>query len=379
MHHTKLTRAGIFCVLIVLSFQHIFSTPLQPGDFVFADAQLHAIVRFRPSTGETNYLAPISFLGSDGGIALDSAGNIFATVSKGGFGPMAEFYRLDERSSQLVLLAKDPLIQSASRIIVSSDDKSLLIAGEGQDNKYKLFRLDLATATVSVLTTNFHSTFMNLVPADEHPAFLSRAPNGHLMIADNAYGHVVEFTEDGLNRNFLAEMTYPMLLTGVTVDRAGRIFVSGLNLPDKILNLDQTTHLTTPVGDHSLVRAPFDVMAASDGSLIVADPTADALIRVNPDTGEESIFLAGVPSPRTLWEYTGPALQRPVLSARRSANGITISWNDPVAAWKLESTSGLQLASPWNAVAISLNQTGDLWEAELPVDSVEAYYRLTQN
>ena len=67
-------------------------------------------------------------------------------------------------------------------------------------------------------------------------------------------------------------------------------------------------------------------------TMIVADPTADALIRVNPDTGEESIFLAGVPSPRTLWEYTGPALQRPVLSARRSANGITISWNDPVAA-----------------------------------------------
>jgi hypothetical protein len=133
------------------------------------------------------------------------------------------------------------------------------------------------------------------------------------------------------------------------------------------------------VGDHSLVRAPFDVMAASDGSLIVADPTADALIRVNPDTGEESIFLAGVPSPRTLWEYTGPALQRPVLSARRSANGITISWNDPTTTWKLESASNLQLVAPWDAVAAPLNQLGEIWEAEVPIDSVEAYYRLSQN
>ena len=221
---------------------------------------------------------------------------------------------------------------------------------------------------------------MNLVPAVEHPSYLTLTSNGRLMIADPAYGHVVDFSEDGTDRNFLAEMTYPMLLTGVAVDHTGRIFVCGLNLPDKILELDGTTGLTSPVGNHNLVRAPFDIMVASDGSLIVADPTADALIRVDPDTGEESILLAGVPSPRTLWEYTGAVVvQRPALSVRRSANGITISWNDPTTKWKLESASNLQLVAPWNAVAASLNQVGDIWEAEVSIDSVEAYYRLSQN
>jgi len=348
---------------------------IEIGDIVFADVTHGGIYRWNPSEGTPQRLADIALTGANGGIALDAEGQIFAVVNPGGFNPAAGFYRLDESSSQLVPISSERLIVTAARMIVSSDQQSLLVVGESAASQRGLFRVEVATGKQSILTTDFRSTFMGVVPADERPVRIARAPGGKLILLDNAYAHVVEFNEDGTGRRLIAELAFPFLPTGLAVSPEGRIYVSGLNAARKVFEVDRVTGQATGVGDGTLVQQPGD-LAWVQGALWVADGRQDAIVRLNPATGEETLWLADYPAVRSMFEFAGgvPAV-RPVLAIRRTANGVTMSWNDPAGAWRLESAFRLGPGNAWSPVP---TVAPGVTEVEVPVAGFERWFRLAR-
>jgi sugar lactone lactonase YvrE len=346
--------------------------PVDPGDIVYCDASLDRIVRWRPSTGETEDLANIPILGSAGGIALDTSGNVYSLVSPGGFDPAAVISRWDMVMRELVPFSDSGLIVTGNRMIVSSDGQSLLVTGEGNSGLKCLFKVDIATGEQSILTTNFHSRFMDLVPAVEHPFGIAHAPGGKLIIVDKAYAHVVEFNEDGSGRRLIKELPYPILPTGVAVGPDGRIYVCVLNNEQAVLAVDSATGELTPVGDHTLVQAPGDI-GVGLGGLLVGDAGRDAIIRIDLTTGAETVALAGVPSARTIFEFSEEQPNRPPLTIRRSPGGVTVSWMALDSSWRLESSSSFGSANGWEPVP---NVPAGAQSVELPVTSAHLWFRL---
>lgn len=370
-----LRRVIVFGSLVINSVAA--AALLERGDVVFADVQLKAVFHWTAATGMTNHLAPFALRDARGGIAMDRKGNIFGLLNTSGPEVAAEFYRLDPASSSFVRFSAGGIIKGANRMIVSSDQKSLIVTAEPSQTTMALFRVDLATGQQTLLTTNFHSKFMDVLPALERPWVLAVVSPGKIVMGDNSFSHVVRFSEDGSNREFLAEIAYPFLLTGIALDSDGFALVSGLNQPNKILKLDMTTGQTTPVGNGSLVVAPFDITQGLDGTYLVADPSADAIIRVDPNTGEETVLIGDIPAPRTPCMFLGAEEEeRPVLAIRGFGNRIRVSWSDPANAWRLETAADLSPGTTWTAAQGTEISSGAVREIEFDTTSVSGWFRL---
>ncbi len=347
---------------------------LQPGDIVFADGTHRGIFRWTPAAGDPQRLADIPLAGSDGGIALDAEGRIFAAVHTGGFNSTASFYRLDESSSQLVQIASDPLIVRASRMIVASDNQSLLVVGDAGLTVRGLFRVEIATGRQSIVTTDFRSAHRGGALVDENPARIARAPGGKLILLDITFGHVVEFNEDGTGRRLIAELTVPQWPSGLAVSPEGRIYVSGSFVGHrKVYEVDRATGQTAVVGDGTLVQRPGG-LAWVQGALWVADAQQDAIVRLDPASGDERVLLAGFPTVRSIFEFVGGVpVGRPVLAIQRTANGVTLSWNDPAGTWRLESALRLGPGNAWSPVP---TVAPGVTEVEVPAAGFERWFRL---
>ena len=255
---------------------------------------------------------------------------------------------------------------------VSSDDSHLIVAGEDRNSIRALFKVDIATGAQSVLTTNFHSRFMDLVPALERPYLVARADGGKIVVVDNAYGHVVEFNEDGTGRRLIKEMPYPFLPLGLAVGR-GKIYVSGMNLAEKIFALDPETGATNAVGNGSLLNYVGDI-GFGRGGLLVNNPNTDTLVRVDLETGSEQVVLDSYAAPRGIWEFAS-RVAAPVIGVARVASGLAISWDDADGVWKLQSTAKLGAESAWSDVA---TPAAGQRNVELSFEGASGYYRLVR-
>ena len=344
---------------------------LERGDIVFVDARSRAIVRWRPGVGLREFTT-IPITGSGGTISVDSKGNIYALMNRGGFDPVALIHRLNPATMQTEPLTSGTMIQSSGRMTVSSDDSHLIVAGQDQNSVWSLFKVDIATGAQSVLTTNFHSRFMDMVPAVEHPYMVARAGGGKIVVVDNAYGHVVEFNEDGSGRRLIKEMPYPFLPMGLAVGN-GKIYVSGMNLPTKIFAIDPATGATNAVGDGSVVQYVGDI-GFGLGGLLVNEPNKEVLVRVDLQTGAEEVVLEGYKSPRGIWEFA-PEVARPTLGIARTDTGFTISWDDPDVAWVLQRSVKVGAESEWENFGTP--EVGPR-SVEVSAEGAAAYYRLVR-
>lgn len=285
---------------------------------------------------------------------------------------MALIHQLNPATMQTEPLTSGTIIQSAGRMTVSSDESHLIVAGQDQNSVWSLFKIDIATGAQSVLTTNFHSRFMDLVPAIEHPDMVAQAGNGKIVVVDDAYGHVVEFNEDGSGRRLIKEMPYPFLPMGLAVGN-GKIYVSGMNLPTKIFEIDPATGATNAVGDGSVVQYVGDI-GFGLGGLLVNEPNKEVLVRVDLQTGAEEIVLQGYRSPRGIWEFA-PEVVRPRLGIVRTDTGYTISWDDPDVAWILQRSLKVGAESEWENFGTP--EVGPR-SVEVSVEGAAAYYRLVR-
>ena len=371
MFRGVLPRAIFLSILTALSTFAQPSALLEEGDIVFVDAQSRAIVRWKPDGTLTEFTTiPIS--GSGGTIAVDSKGAIFALMNRGGFDPAALIHRLNPETMQTEPITTGTMIRSAGRMIVSTDDSHLIVAGEDRNFLRALFKVDITTGVQSVLTTNFHSRFMDLVPAVERPYLVARAEGGKIVVVDNAYGHVVEYNEEGTGRRLIKEMPYPFLPMGLAVGN-GKIYMSGMNLAGKIFALDAATGATNAVGDGSLLIYVGDI-GFGRGGLLVNNPNTDTLVRVDLETGAEQVVLDAYGAPRGIWEFA-PQIAAPRIGVARAASGFAISWGDPDGVWKLQSSAKLGSESAWGDVAAP--EAGQR-NVELSFEGASGFYRLVR-
>lgn len=61
----------------------------------------------------------------------------------------------------------------------------------------------------------------------------------------------------------------------------------------EILRIDPETGFQTVISSRGLLVDPFGITIALDGTILVADPGANAVISIDPDTGAQSIFASG--------------------------------------------------------------------------------------
>ena len=344
---------------------------LERGDVVFVDGVQDSVVLWRASEGRTIILGSLPISGNGGGIAVSEAGEIYGGTNSGGFNPASEFSRFNPLTGIFEPISSERLIGNMGRMIVSRDGQKLIVAGETASGVSALFHLEIATGKQSILTTNFHTLFLDLLPAIELPFALAHAPGSKLIVLDRSYGHVVEFNEDGTGRRLVKEMPFDFLATGLAVSETGEIYVSGLNLPQKVFRVDSTTGATTPAGDGGLVRTPFD-LAFVGGKLLAADKPD--LIFIDPATSVETVALNWPNATRTIFEYRGAAAEFPRLMIRRRGDAVEISWTPVENGWRLESADIIPQLAPW-AIEAEL-QGGAL--IELPIHHPQQSFRLAR-
>lgn len=206
------------------------------------------------------------------------------------------------------------------------------------------------------------------------------APDGKLIVGDRDYAHVVEFNEDGSGRRLIKEIPYPFLLTGLAVNLQGEIFVCGVNVPEKILKVDRATGQTTPIGNGAFVDAPFGLAIGLDGELLVEDVGGDAIVRIDPVTGEESILVPEIRSPRTIWVhgYQSGGVPSPTLAVSLSNARIVLSWTGP-SEWSLVESTTLHDPFSWSLVTAPETIDGENHSVELAVQSPQRWFRLRRD
>jgi streptogramin lyase len=214
-----------------------------------------------------------------------------------------------------------------------------------------LFLVNVTDGRQSVLTKDFRSTFMG-IPADEHPRALALAPDGSIVVGDGAYGHIVRFNSDGTGRQLLAELPVNWLIEEIAVDGAGMIYITVLNLnPNGVVRVNPADGSYQVLTQGGNFLAPVGLGVAPDGSLIVGDAKTDSLVHVNTSTGEQTVLLSNVPSPRSIWVFgSGAQPQGSRLEIGKGPSGLTVSWLDPDDRWQLQSRAGLDSSLPWTDV-----------------------------
>jgi sugar lactone lactonase YvrE len=373
------------CAALLVSFfvsnsRNIYAAPLQPGDIVFADAVDKAIIRFNPGSGEREKLASLDLSGSGGGIALDKRGNVYAMINALGFSPYTKFFRLEQLTDELTLISSDRLITSAGRMTVTPDGSSLVVAGQSNAEGWALFRVDLADGRQSVFTKDLKSTFMGIVPAEEHPASVAFGPDGSISMADGAYSHIVQFNGDGTGRRQIVELPFPWLPTEVAVDASGIIYVTALNInPNGVVRVNPSDGTYRILTQGSELSAPVGIAVAPDGSLIVGDAVTDKLVRVDTNTGAQTVLLANVPSPRSIWVFSGGGqTEAPRLNLRQSLGTVAVSWSDVADVWQLQSAPDLNTPLTWIDVASVPVANGANREVVVDRTGSREFFRLRQ-
>jgi sugar lactone lactonase YvrE len=125
----------------------------------------------------------------------------------------------------------------------------------------------------------------------------------------------------------------------------GSIFAADRNVHG-IIRVDPQSGAQTLVTVDGNLRAPSDVVVAPDGSLLVSDAVADVIVRVDPVTGQQTVVHSGTPGPRSPCVFL-PTVAAPSLTIQLNTSGAVIRWVTTDSAWRLESQADQLGADLW--------------------------------
>ena len=348
----------------------IFAGILQPGDIVFADGGLDAVIRLDPTTLATNHIASINFTDATGGIAIGRNGDIYAMRQVLGFGAYAEFIRIDGQTGATNKLSNETFIYTGHRMKLSPDGQSLVVGGEAQNFIRGVFRVDLTTGHQSIITTNFTDS-----PDYERPWDVAFSPQGNMYVTDFAYDNLLRFNADGSNRQHVSDGGLFQFIGGIDVGADGSIYIADRNYHG-IIRVDPLNGTQTSVTTFGLLSNPSDIAVAPDGTLIVADAVADVVVRVDPATGQQTLLHSGTPGPRSPCVFSPPAPAAPALAVARSGNSPVVSWTEPANQWRLQTTETPADINSWNDSDLSIDANGDQRSVIIQPNLAAFYFRL---
>jgi streptogramin lyase len=344
----------------------VFAGILQPGDIVFADGGLDMVIRLDPNTHATNHIAAIDFTGASGGIAVGRNGDIyvmrFSTINQ-----RTDFFRINGQTGATNRFSNETLIFSGSRMKVSPDGLSLVVAGEMQTAGRGVFRVDLATGHQTIITTNLTDS-----PDYERPWDVAFSPQGHIYVTDWNYANLLRFNADGTGRHVVTSDGLLNFPAGIDVAADGTIYIASRSYRG-IVRVNPVTGQQSSVTTLGYLSFPTDLTVAPDGTLLVAEASADVIVRVDPATGAQTLLHSGTPGPRSPCVFW-PA--PPALSAQKSGTSLVISWTDAANGWQLQTSETPASASSWADSGLTVDANGDQRAVTVQLNLAALYFRL---
>ena len=344
----------------------VFAGILQPGDIVFADGGLDMVIRLDPNTHATNHIAPIDFTGSSGGIDVGRNGDIYAmrfnTVYQ-----RTDFIRINGQTGATNSLSNETLIFSGSRMKVSPNGLSLVVAGELQTSGRGVFRVELANGHQTIITTNLTDS-----PDYERPWDLAFSPQGHIYVTDWNTANLLRFNADGTGRQVVTHDGLLNFPAGIDVAADGTIYIASRSYRG-IVRVNPVTGDQSSVTTLGYLSFPTDLAVAPDGTLLVAEASADVIVRVDPATGAQTLLHSGTPGPRSAHVFWPPP---PALSAQRSGGSLVISWTDAANAWQLQTSETPASGNSWADSNLTVQANGDQRAVSVQPNLTALYFRL---
>jgi streptogramin lyase len=267
------------------------------GQLVTVDAALGAALRIDPVTGNRRTVSGVDFstgeIRGDGpnflfltGIAIEADGSLMALDSN-----LEALVRVDPSNGDRTIISQAPRIGSGPifalpiDIAVEEADGPLVVA----DAELKaVVRVDPITGVRIIVSGCLNRTCSSVVgsgPVFKRPRGLAVEANDRLVVVDSALDAVVRVE----------------LATG------DRTTISGCT---------NDAPCTGTIGSGPLFRTPENIAVEADGQLVVVDADVEAVLRVNPATGDRTIISGNVTG-------SGPLLSLP-LHIAVEANGQLI-------------------------------------------------------
>lgn len=342
---------------------------LQPGDIVFAEANLRRVIRLDPITLATNHIAPIEFGGASGGVVVGRNGDIYG-VRFDVNAQRTDFIRIDGQTAATNRMSTQTMIASAQRMKVSPDGLSLVVAGESQNGGRGVFRVDIATGQQTVITTNLTNE-----PDYERPWDVAFSPQGQIYVTDWNFANLLRFNADGTGRHVVTQDGLLNFPAGIDVAVDGTIYVASRSFRG-IVRIDPVTGEQSSVTTLGFLSFPTDLSVAPDGTLLVTESAADVIVRVDPVTGQQTLLYSGTPGPRTASVYWPAPPSPPALKPQRSGSTLMVSWTDAANAWQLQTTATPGDAASWTDSGLTVEVNGDQRAVTVQPNLAAFYFRL---
>lgn len=253
---------------------------LAPGDILLTSAEGGQVFSVDPVSGRREVLAAAGGIAGPTGVVRASDGSIYVS-SLGVLGTAGgPLMRIDPLTGEQSVVAWDESALASVTGMIELPNGNLALTSPGIN---QVVEVDPATGAVSTLATG---------PTGFDPRGLSRDPTtGNLFVAASS----------GTDRLFelVGGVAVPVALAGgatVGIPRdlevvGDQAYISDSANPDQLLRVDVLTGDVASIT--TLKTAPRGVGVEVDGSVLVADRTANELVRVDPDTGAQEIFAVG--------------------------------------------------------------------------------------
>ena len=217
------------------------------------------IYKFTPGGGQTVFASGV---GAAGGLAFDSAGNLFVA---------------DYSTGRISRIAPNGVTSTFAQL--SGGAVGLTIDASGN-----LFVGNMVNGTITEISPGGVSRLF--ASGLNEPTALAFNSSGVLFEADAGSGNVNEFTTTGLISTFASGLNHPY---GLAFDRTGNLLVASEPAPNDLFKITPQGYVSTFYSGYS--AHPLGLAIDSNGNLFAADSTSGGIDEFTAE-GVESIFAA---------------------------------------------------------------------------------------
>ena len=261
----------------------------------YSDYSLQTIIRFAillavifltafcPTLQAQNLQNPI-------GIAVEADGNILVTDSESN-----TLYRIDRVSGTFTVLSDEstgngPAFISPSDVAVEADGNILV----NSFTQGIVYRVDPDSGDRSILSDDYNGNGTNF----RNCAGIAVEADGKILITDSNFNRVFRVDPITGDRTEIADFftgNGPDILLpyGIAVEADGNIIM--VNDLKYLIRIHPTTLERTIVSDANTgsgpeLSRPFGVTIGTDGFIYASDKNENAIFRIDPETGDRTIF-----------------------------------------------------------------------------------------
>jgi streptogramin lyase len=250
---------------------------LAPGDLVVTDnGSTPAIVRVDPATGSQTVLVSGAPLSDLYGIGFSKEGDLYVADGTG-----RALFRLDKVDGSLTRVAYEGGLYTP-RYFGFEPSGTIVVADSVTDSVH---RVDPATGSQLPVSSGGNLTIV--IDAEVES-------DGHIVATDYASASIVRIDPASGTQSIVSSLGLFGLVWDLEIAGDGTFYVSDVRNMS-LLEVDPVTGAQSQITTFTDVRG---IALESDGQVIVLDPGAGEIVRVDPETGSRTTFSsAGIEFP----------------------------------------------------------------------------------